>query len=75
MAKSVDANNPRIAREGDVTYITVDTVNEKGEASKAELAFNFNLGPEGVKSATADIRSAAAAEEQERRRSSGAKHE
>lgn len=75
MAKSVDANNPRIARDGDVTYITVDTVNEKGEASKAELAFNFNLGPEGVKSATADIRSAAAAEEQERRRSAGANQE
>lgn len=71
MAKSVDANNPRIARDGDMTYITVDTVNEKGEVAKAELAFNFNLGPDGVKSATADVRAQMAKEEQDRRRGAG----
>lgn len=75
MAKTIDANNPRIARDGDTTYITVDTMNDKGEVSKAELAFNFNLGPEGVKSATADARVQMAQEEQDRRRSAKASQE
>ena len=60
MAKTVDANNPNISRDGGVTYFTVPTlvVGNDGQETKgtAELAFNFDLGSKGVDSALADYR-------------------